>query len=443
MFTSPEKYRNSSIYSIFVRNYSAKGTFHEVVHDLERIKAMGFDIIWLMPIHPIGKKNRKGSLGSPYSISDFFKINPEYGTENDFKSFIQRAHELNLKVIIDVVYHHTSWDSRLMDEKPDWFYHKKDGTIGNKVGDWSDIADLDFRHSELWHYLYDALEKWASIGVDGFRCDVAPLIPIEFWKYARNKIESNGYELIWLSESVEPSFITYLRHNGFNVHSDSEVYSVFDMLYDYDIKNNFLDFVNGGDLTEYLNAISRQEYTYPKRYVKMRYMENHDNPRAKFLIKNRRRLINFTAFMMFLKGSYLFYNGQETMTDHVPGLFDKDTIKWEMDQDIIELTKALNKIKKMDFIRDGNLYLNALTLDTAEIKYEYGDYCYTGLFNIGMNEESSKNLINEITTDKENEILFSGSEIIAKGISKLEPTITLPLIYKSKRIEKNETGIIS
>lgn len=443
MFTSPEKYRNSSLYSIFVRNYSEEGTFHGILPDLQRIKDMGFDIIWLMPIHPIGAKNRKGSLGSPYSISDFFKINPEYGTENDFKSFLQRSHELGLKVIIDVVYHHTSWDSRLMDEKPEWFYHKEDGTIGNKVGDWSDIADLDFRHSELWHYLYDALEKWASMGVDGFRCDVAPLIPIEFWKYARNKIESNGYELIWLSESVEPSFITYLRHNGFNVHSDSEVYAVFDILYDYDIKNNFMNFVNGGDIKDYLKSIFRQEYIYPKRYVKMRYMENHDNPRAKELIKDRRRLINFTAFMMFLKGAYLFYNGQETMSDHTPSLFDKDLIEWEIDNEIVELTKALNQIKKMDFMREGNLFLKSLTADTAEINYEYKDNWYTGIFNIGINEESDKAILGKIDSDSELAILFNGADLINKDKIESESELLLPIIYKSKRKKKDETGIIS
>ena len=172
-------------------------------------------------------------------------------------------------------------------------------------------------------------------------------------------------------------------------------------------------------------------------------MENHDNPRAKELIKDRRRLINFTAFMMFLKGAYLFYNGQETMSDHTPSLFDKDLIEWEIDNEIVELTKALNQIKKMDFMREGNLFLKSLTADTAEINYEYKDNWYTGIFNIGINEESDKDILGKIDSDSELEILFNGADLINKDKIESESELLLPIIYKSKRKKKDETGIIS
>jgi glycosidase len=164
---------NSTIYSIFVRNYSEDGTFARVQDDLGRIKSLGAEIIWLMPIHPIGTVARKGALGSPYAISDYRGINPDYGTLEDFRRLVQRAHELGLKVMIDVVYNHTSPDSLLFAQHPDWFYRNADGSPGNRIGDWSDIIDLDFSNSDLREYLIESLKYWLEQGVDGFRCDVA------------------------------------------------------------------------------------------------------------------------------------------------------------------------------------------------------------------------------------------------------------------------------
>lgn len=140
--------RNKTIYSIFVRDYSAEGNFEGVRRDLDRIKALGTDIIWLLPIQPSGKEKRKGSLGSPYAIADYRAINPEYGTMEDFKRLCQDVHAKGMKIIIDCVYNHTSPDSVLAKEHPDWFYHKQDGSFGNRVGDWSDVIDLDYSHKD-------------------------------------------------------------------------------------------------------------------------------------------------------------------------------------------------------------------------------------------------------------------------------------------------------
>ena len=141
MLSSGEKFRNSSIYSVFVRKYTQEGTFSGVTRDLSRIKDLGFDILWLMPIHPVGKLNRKGELGSPYAIADYFSINEEFGSEADFKELLAKAQGIGLKVILDVVFHHTAWDSVLIKEHPEWFYHKVMGPSATS-GDWSDIADL-------------------------------------------------------------------------------------------------------------------------------------------------------------------------------------------------------------------------------------------------------------------------------------------------------------
>jgi len=173
-------YRNQVMYSVFVRNHSKEGTFTGVRRDLDRIQSLGVDIIWLMPIHPLGEVARKGTLGSPYAIRDYRAVNPEYGTLEDFVALVEDIHSRGMKCIIDVVYNHTSPDSRLAQEHPEWFYHKPDGAFGNRIGDWTDIIDLDYSHRELWVYQIETLKQWARI-VDGFRCDVAPLIPLEFW----------------------------------------------------------------------------------------------------------------------------------------------------------------------------------------------------------------------------------------------------------------------
>ena len=144
--------RNQAIYSVYLRNHTPEGSFRALVPDLDRIKALGTDIIWLMPIHPIGLKGRKGSLGSPYANRDYRSVNPEYGSLEDFKALAEEIHRRGMKCIIDVVYNHTSPDSLLYEQHPDWFYRRPDGRPGNRVGDWTDVIDLDYGKRELREY---------------------------------------------------------------------------------------------------------------------------------------------------------------------------------------------------------------------------------------------------------------------------------------------------
>ena len=180
--------RRQTMYSVFVRNHTEEGTFAALEKDLDRIRALGTDVIWLMPIHPIGQKERKGDLGSPYAIADYRKINPEFGTMEDFEHLVREIHRRDMKCIIDVVYNHTSPDSWLVENHPEWFYRKPDGKMGNKTAEWTDIVDLDYSHPELWDYQIETLCFWANY-IDGFRCDVAPLVPMDFWLEARAAVE--------------------------------------------------------------------------------------------------------------------------------------------------------------------------------------------------------------------------------------------------------------
>lgn len=357
--------RNKVIYSIYVRNHTNDGTFNAVADDLDRIKSLGTDIIWFMPIHPIGVKNKKGSLGCPYANKDYRTTNPEYGTMDDFKSLVEKIHAKGMKCIIDVVYNHTSPDSNLSVEHPEFFYRKPDGNFGNKVGDWSDIIDLDYSNKELWQYQIDSLVMWAKI-VDGFRCDVASFVPVEFWKQARKAVAKVNPDCIWLAESVHSSFNVFSRKSGIYAASDYELFDAFDMEYDYDIREVFDKYLKGEtSLSHYLDMFNYQEAIYPQNHDKMRCLENHDQPRICHYVKNRSDLENYTAFLYFLKGSTLIYAGQEFGCDETPSLFDKDVFQRNTGIDLSNLFAKLDTIKKT--VLDDDDYFKADADDENDI----------------------------------------------------------------------------
>lgn len=328
---TPEWIRSAIIYEVFPRNHTAEGTFAGIYRDLERIASLHTDILWLMPIHPIGVVGRKGTLGSPYAISDYRAIHPELGDERSFRMLVDKAHALGMKVMIDVVYNHTSRDSRLLHEHSEWFMRDARGNPAAKVAEWSDVYDLDYSHGDLWDYQIATLGKWVDCGVDGFRCDVAPLVPLDFWITARERLaQAQPRELIWLAESVDKSFIKSLRDQGFIAHSDPELHAAFDLTYDYDGFEYLRGSMQGlRPLGDYLNHLYIQETLYPAGAMKMRFIENHDNPRAAGVVASRRSLLNWTVFYSLLPGATLVYAGQEAVLSHCPDLFDKDTVRWD------------------------------------------------------------------------------------------------------------------
>ena len=356
--------RGQVMYSVFVRNYSEEGTFDAVRRDLGRIRDLGVDVIWLLPIHPIGIEGRKGTVGSPYAIMDYRRVDPAYGTVEDLKRLAADAHDLGMRLIIDVVYNHTSPDSWLAKHHPEWFYHGPDGRMGNRFGDWADVVDLDYSHPGLWDYQIDTLKMWAEI-VDGFRCDVAALVPLDFWLRARREVAKVRPDALWLAESVEPGFIAAARENGLNALSDSEIFQAFDIAYDYDIFPCLRDVWTGqAGLGDWLNRLNAQEYIYPDNYVKLRFLENHDVARAAFSIPDRRALMSWTAFLYFQKGMTLLYAGQERGLEHLPALFEKDPVDWTAGEDMSEWLRALHRIKRDPLLSDSafatRLYGNAV-----------------------------------------------------------------------------------
>ena len=338
--------RSDVIYSIYVRNHTQEGTFRAIISDLDRIRNLGTDIIWLMPIHPIGVEGKKGSLGCPYANRDYRTVNPEYGTMEDFRALVDAIHDRGMKCIIDVVYNHTSPDSTLVKDHPEFFYRKPDGSMGNHVGDWTDVVDLDYSCKELWDYQIESLVMWAKI-VDGFRCDVASFVPVDFWVKAREAVEKVHPGCIWLAETVHSGFSLFHRKNGLYSANDYEMYTAFDMEYDYDIREVFDRYLKGVcQLSNYIDMLNFQECMYPADYNKMRCLENHDQPRICSFVKDDRALENFTAFLYFLKGTTLIYAGQEYKNVHVPSLFDKDLILWDETRNISPLLRKLYDLKK-------------------------------------------------------------------------------------------------
>lgn len=344
--------RNALVYSVYVRNHTKEGTFRALEGDLPRIKALGTDIVWLMPIHPIGVEGKKGSLGCPYANRDYRAVNPEYGTMEDFRHLVDAIHALGMKCIIDVVYNHTSPDSVLRYAHPEFFHRTAEGRFGNRIGDWADVIDLSYDVPELWDYQVESLKFWAGI-VDGFRCDVATLVPLEFWKRARRECAEVKPGLIWLAESVHMSFNRHARMLGFHPFSDAEGYAAFDMEYDYDIREA-LDAYWAGKrpLHEWIELLNRQEAEYPYNYVKMRCLENHDQPRIAGRIADARALRNWHAFLFFQKGATLIYGGEERCDANWPSLFDKDLVNWDGEDISAELTRMAG-LKKKYFPADG------------------------------------------------------------------------------------------
>jgi len=326
---TPQWLKSAALYQIYLRNFTAEGTFRAAVERLAEVRDLGIDIIYLTPIHPIGALGRKGRLGSPYAIRDYRVVDPALGTMDDLHQFLAAAHGLGLKVLMDVVFNHTSCDSVLLQEHLDWFLRDKDGNPTRKVAEWSDVYDLDYSHAALRDYLIDTLMDWVREGFDGFRCDVAALIPLDFWRAARAQLRSMK-PLVWLAESVEPSFVKLLRNSGRYAASDPELHEAFDATYEYDGFEYLKAYFRGEQgLDAYVRHISIQETLFPANSVKARFLENHDQPRAAAVFGDTERLLNWTVFSHLLPGLIFIYMGQERAIDKRPDLFDSDPIAWE------------------------------------------------------------------------------------------------------------------
>ena len=387
--------KNQVIYQVFTRNYTKEGTFKALINKLDYIKSLKTDILYLLPINPIGKINRKGDLGSPYSISNYLEINRELGTLDDFKELIKETHSRNMKLIIDIVFNHTSRDSWILKNHPEWMYKNSKGEFANKAGDWSDVYDLDTKNPELIKYLVGVIEFYSSLGVDGYRFDVASLISKDFFIELNKMLKEKYPDTILLAESTHIAFIKYCREKGFNSLSDEELYNIgFDLLYPYNSIEAFQTYCNApSDITsliEYKTELYVEETMSNKDALRIRCLENHDQKRiCEYTKLNENFYYTLLAYPAFKKGPLFIYNGLESKSDHVLSLFTKDLLDLSIDESWKKYLERIIEYKKdpknLDLLTSFPLIDDSKSL-IIKNTFKDGSSSF-GLFNVSTQNE--------------------------------------------------------
>jgi glycosidase len=315
---APDWLRNGVVYEVFPRVFSPGGDFKGVTAQLDRLKDLGVNVIWLMPIHPLGKEKAKGTLGSPYAVRDYDAINPDYGTAADLKRLVAAAHQRDMKVFIDVVANHTAWDATLLAQHPDWYTHDAGGKVIPPNPDWVDVADLDWSKPGLRAYMKDMLVRWLKdFELDGFRCDYASGVPTDFWESVRPELDRARPGIVLLAEADDPA----LLRNAFEID------------YAWDFYHVMSDAVAGRAAASSVREVwERAAERYPRGALRLRFSDNHDQLRATAQAGLPAALAA-SVVMFTLDGVPLLYNGMEvgdTTESAAPALFERTAIQWEM-----------------------------------------------------------------------------------------------------------------
>jgi glycosidase len=306
--------RDGVIYEIYPRAFSAAGNFSGITAQLDRLKDLGVTIIWLMPIHPIGQEKKKGTIGSPYAVRDYYGINPDYGTKADLQRLVSEAHRRGLKVIIDIVANHTSWDSALI-KHPEFYKHDASGQI-TYPHDWFDIAALNYDNQQLRIYMTEMLKYWLrEFDLDGFRCDVAEEVPTDFWENARAELDKIKPDIFMLAEAHKPELLV----------------KAFDLDYSWPLHSALTNVLQGRSPASELRAVWEKEASEgPRQAQHMRFSDNHDERRAITRFGELGALAA-SALMFTLDGVPLIYNGMEvgdTTESGAPALFERLPVFW-------------------------------------------------------------------------------------------------------------------
>ncbi|MDE7409351.1 MAG: alpha-amylase [Muribaculaceae bacterium] len=346
----PEWSRNAVIYEVNLRQYSDDGKVTSFQKELPRLKDLGVDILWMMPIHPISQKDRKGTLGSYYAAADYTAFNPEFGTIEEFKEMVKDAHEKGMKVILDWVPNHTGRDHKWVTEHPE--YYKKD-SLGNMVGlyDWTDVYVLDYSKPETRKAMVDAMKFWLTeADVDGFRCDVAMEVPTDFWDEARPQLEAAKADIFMLAEASKPE----LQKNGFDMGYNWPMKDLFSEIAatsgQYTFKGNdgkVKDFPEK-HATDIYTLLEEQAADYPKDTYLMNMVTNHDlNSWEGTEFDRLGNLTNAFAVLSYtLPGMPMIYTGQETGMNRAFEFFEKDKApQWEPRNEYFEFYQKMNALK--------------------------------------------------------------------------------------------------
>lgn len=303
------------IYQVNLRQFTPEGTINAFKSHLPRIKALGIDIIWLMPIHPIGVKNRKGSLGSPYSIQDYYAVNAEFGTLDDLKDLVREVHRLGMYIILDWVANHSAWDNPLVTEHPEWYVKTKSGDFQSPPWyDWDDSIRFDFNQAGLRQYMTEAMKYWVrETDIDGYRCDTAGFVSVDFWDNVRRELDA-----------IKPVFML-AEWESRDLHKQA-----FDMSYSWSLWDKLVAVAKGAGFPALVEYIAHDVNTFPRDAYRMLFTDNHD--------KNSwegNQYLNFgdalsaaTVMTAVANGMPLVYGGQEAGLERSLKFFDRDTIEW-------------------------------------------------------------------------------------------------------------------
>ncbi len=310
--------RNMVLYEINVRQFSEEGTFAGVEKALPQLKELGVNVLWFMPIYPIGEKNRKGELGSYYSIRDYMDVNPEFGTMDEFKALVAKAHEMGFYVILDWVGNHSSWDNHIAAEFPEWFEKDSTGSFVPPHGfDWTDVIQMDYTAMPLWDYMVGAMKFWvAEVGVDGYRCDFPGLVPEEFWYRATTELNAIK-PVLMLAEDEAHSYL---------------LERAFDMNYGWAHHHLMNAVAAGKRQPAALDSMIQYELKYyPPDSYRLRFLTNHDENSWNGTIDEKLGDAQkaFAAYIFTIPGVPLLYNGQEADLDKRLEFFVRDPIEWK------------------------------------------------------------------------------------------------------------------
>ncbi len=331
--THPEWSRNAVIYELNTRQFTPEGTFAAAAKQLPRLRELGVDIVWLMPVQEIGLKNRKGTLGSPYSIRDYLGVNPDLGDLASLKHFVQEAHQLGMYVILDWVANHTAWDNSLVEQHPDWYSRNWKGEMHSPTWtDWSDVVTLDYSEPGLRKYMTDAMKYWVEeVGMDGFRCDVAGFVPLDFWENLRRELDA-----------IRPVFML-AEWDERDLHARA-----FDMTYSWGFNDTLHRIAMGeADAASLAGYYYRVTNTWPRDGMRMLFVSNHDKNAwdgTQFEMYGH-ALENSIVLSVVSEGMPLIYNGQEAGNPKRLAFFEKDPIEWR-EHPIGDLYRKLFALKK-------------------------------------------------------------------------------------------------
>ncbi len=323
--------RSAVIYEVNVRQYTKEGTFAAFEQHLPRLKELGVDVLWFMPIHPISEKNRKGTLGSYYAVKDYKGINPEYGTKEDFKRLVDKAHEAGFKVILDWVANHTGCDNVWLSDHPDWYVKDEAGNPKSPY-DWTDTYELNYDNKDMRAAMTDALKYWVTdFNIDGYRCDMAHEVPTDFWNDVRPALDS-----------IKPVFML----------AESENYDLlehaFDANYSWELMHMMSDVNKGTKTAEDIQAYVQKldSLMCPDGY-KMNFLTNHDENSWNGTEFERygKGVETFAVLTYTLNGMPMIYTGQEVGLKKRLSFFEKDMVPSWTTNATTAFYKKLNELK--------------------------------------------------------------------------------------------------